>query len=244
MLVPDILGEAPSPVTKDSVRLRARYGLLGICNARQGSVGHRCWSPTHATVMPRTAHTPSADDVLDGLRTPDGRYLVVRGRLWRASNPALDDAVRDRWVKTLMEARRAIGSAMRQGDAMAQRRARQRMHRAKVALGERGAVWWDDGAPDENRRLADNTRYAEWFARARRGRQAIEALLDQRQPSASICPSEVARVVSPRGWRAHLEEVRDLGRHLAQRGEVVITQRGRRCDPYLRVRGPVRYRRP
>lgn len=194
--------------------------------------------------MPRTAHTPSADDVLDGLRTPDGRYIVVRGRLWRASNPALDDAVRDRWVKTLMEARRAIASAMRQGDAIAQRRARQRVHRAKVALGERGAVWWDDGAPDENRRLADNTRYGEWFARARRWRQAIEALLDQRQPSASICPSEVARVVSPRGWRAHLEEVRDLGRHLARRGDVVITQRGRRCDPDLQVRGPVRYRRP
>lgn len=194
--------------------------------------------------MPHTAHTQSADDVLDGLRTPDGRYIVVRGRLWRGSNPALDDAARDRWVKTLMDARRAVGSAKRQRDAMAERRARQRVHRAKVALGERGAVWWDDGAPDENRRLVDNTRYAGWFARARRWRQAIEALLDQRQPSTSICPSEVARAVSPRGWRAHLEEVRELGRHLARRRELVITQRGRTCGPDLRVRGPVRYRRP
>lgn len=126
---------------------------------------------------------------------------------------------------------------------MAERRARQQVHRAKVALGERGAVWWDDGAPDENRRLVDNTSYAGWFARARRWRQAIEALLDQRQPSASICPSEVARVVSPRGWRTHLEEVRDLGRHLARRGELAITQRGRKRDPDEPVRGPVRYRR-
>lgn len=191
-----------------------------------------------------TAHTQSVDRVLDGLRTPDGRYIVVRGRLWRASNPALGDAERARCVKTLMNARRAIGTATRQGDAMAERRARQRVHRAKVALGERGAVWWDDGAPDENRRLVANTRYAGWFARTRCWRQAIEALLDQRQPGASICPSEVARAVSPRGWRPHLEEVRDLGRHLARRRDVVITQRGRRCDPDRPVRGPVRYRRP
>ena len=200
--------------------------------------------PAHATAMRHTAHTQSADDVLDGLRTPDGRYIVVRGRLWRASNPALNDAERDRWVKGLMEARRSIGSAKRQGDAMAERRARQRVHRAKVALGERGAMWWDDGAPDENQRLVGNTHYAGWFARARRWRQAIEALLDRRHPSASICPSEVPRAVTPRGWRAHLEEVRDLGRHLARRRKLVIAQRGRTCDPALDVRGPIRYRRP
>ncbi|WP_249741163.1 hypothetical protein [Agrobacterium rubi] len=33
---------------------------------------------------------------------------------------------------------------------------------AKVALGERGPVWWDDGAPDFNRYLAKNTLYLEW----------------------------------------------------------------------------------
>ena len=35
---------------------------------------------------------------------------------------------------------------------------------AKVGLGERGPVWWGDGAPDYNRHLAKNTPYAEWFA--------------------------------------------------------------------------------
>jgi len=34
----------------------------------------------------------------------------------------------------------------------------------KIALGERGAVWWDDGAPDCNRHMAKNTPYADWFA--------------------------------------------------------------------------------
>ena len=37
--------------------------------------------------------------------TPDGRYFVVRGRLWRCSNPALPAATRERLVKELMQAR-------------------------------------------------------------------------------------------------------------------------------------------
>jgi hypothetical protein len=31
------------------------------------------------------------------LKTPDGRYLVVRGRLWRTSNPALPPERRQPW---------------------------------------------------------------------------------------------------------------------------------------------------
>ena len=31
-----------------------------------------------------------------------------------------------------------------------------------VVLGERGPVWWTDGAPDFNRKLARNTPYARW----------------------------------------------------------------------------------
>ena len=42
--------------------------------------------------------------------------------------------------------------------------ARARVDAAKVALGERGPVWWTDGAPDLNRHLAKNTPYADWFA--------------------------------------------------------------------------------
>nr|WP_244496706.1 hypothetical protein [Aureimonas ureilytica] len=42
--------------------------------------------------------------------------------------------------------------------------ARQAVDRAKRALGERGPVWWSDGAPDLNRRLVRNTPYADWYA--------------------------------------------------------------------------------
>lgn len=99
------------------------------------------------------------------LQTPDGRYIVVRGRLWRASDPCLDPDTRARHVAALMDARRAVKAARSSGDRMAEAAARKAVDRAKVALGERGPVWWDDGAPDLNRRMVKNTPYAGWFDR-------------------------------------------------------------------------------
>ncbi len=63
-----------------------------------------------------------------------------------------------------MTARRAKQTAMRLGDATARETARMRVDAAKIALGERGPVWWDDGAPDLNRKMARNTGYAAWAA--------------------------------------------------------------------------------
>ena len=96
--------------------------------------------------------------------TPDGRYFVVRGRLWRCSDPALDEAARAALTRELMAARRAKQTAMRANDDAAREAARQRVDAAKHALGERGAPWWTDGAPDLNRHMARNTPYAAWFA--------------------------------------------------------------------------------
>jgi hypothetical protein len=95
--------------------------------------------------------------------TPDGRYFVVRGRLWRCSNPALHPDERSRLVAELMRARRAVRDALRLSEARALAAARVAVDRAKTALGERGPVWWRDGAPDFNRHLAKNTLYAEWY---------------------------------------------------------------------------------
>ncbi|MGL4092188.1 hypothetical protein [Agrobacterium cavarae] len=94
--------------------------------------------------------------------TPDGRYFVVCGRLWRKSDPALDEETRTRLVKELMAARRAVRQA--KGDRVALAKARARVDEAKIALGERGKVWWDDGEPDLNRHLVKNTAYAAWFS--------------------------------------------------------------------------------
>lgn len=97
-------------------------------------------------------------------RTPDGRYFVVRGRLWRLSNPHLDPEQRQQLVDQLMRARREVGLAVKAGDKDAERRARAAVDAAKHALGERGPVWWTDGAPDYNRKMAANTPYAAWYA--------------------------------------------------------------------------------
>ena len=97
--------------------------------------------------------------------TPDGRYIVVRGRLWRAANPHLGTDERERLVHALMDARREVGAAGRAKDADRLARARDAVHAAKVALGERGPVWWNDGARDYNRHLAKNTPDAAWYAR-------------------------------------------------------------------------------
>lgn len=75
-------------------------------------------------------------------RTPDGRYIVVNGRRWRASDPGLPDERRQELVNELMDARRAVGQAKRADDAAAEKAARARVNDAKVALGERGTPWW------------------------------------------------------------------------------------------------------
>jgi hypothetical protein len=99
--------------------------------------------------------------------TPDRRYMVIRGRLWRLSSPFLDPAEHAKLVRELMSARRAVLEARESRDRMA---ARQRVDTVKRALGERGDVWWDDGSPDYNREPVGDTPYAAWFARRLRDR--------------------------------------------------------------------------
>jgi hypothetical protein len=97
--------------------------------------------------------------------TPDGRYFVVRGRLWRRANPNLPAEKRDQLVRELMAARRAVKSALKSGVAEELALARKAVDTVKVALGERGPVWWTDGAPDLNRHKVSGSPYAEWWAK-------------------------------------------------------------------------------
>ncbi len=97
------------------------------------------------------------------LTTPDGRYLIVRGRLWRRANPALSEEERQVLVRQLMIARRAVAAARRQSDEAALRAARAAVQQAKEGLGEHGPVWWVDGALDYTRFLARNTPCRNWY---------------------------------------------------------------------------------
>ena len=88
-------------------------------------------------------------------RTPDGRYVVVDGRRWRATDPAVPEEVAAELRRRLMAARRDVGAALRAGDRDAERAARARVHAAKTALGERGTPWWEQ---------SDDERRARWEA--------------------------------------------------------------------------------
>ena len=85
----------------------------------------------------------------DRIRRVADTHRVIKGRRWRVSDPALDEPVRQHLVDELMDARRAVKSALADADTAAESSARSRVHDAKVALGERGPKWWEPIAPDE-----------------------------------------------------------------------------------------------
>lgn len=77
------------------------------------------------------------------------------------ANPALSAEVREGLVRQLMDARRGLRGVRMPAERA---EARRQVEAAKRALGERGPVWWNDGSPDYNRRLAKNSPYAAWWA--------------------------------------------------------------------------------
>jgi hypothetical protein len=154
--------------------------------------------------------------VSEAERTDDGRYLVIGGRRWRASDPAIPDSLRQELVDELMAARRLVRTDPEH--------ARPRVHDAKVALGERGRAWWesrDEGASRD--RLA----------------AAIRALLRHRDGS-TICPSDAARVAGGEEWRDLMPVSRDVAFDLADEGVVVVTSKGRVVPDREAARGPLR----
>lgn len=147
-------------------------------------------------------------------RTPDGRYVVVDGRRWRASDPAIPDALRAELVAELMRARRLVRT---HGDE-----ARPFVHDAKVALGERGEEWWEPTDTGRRERLA----------------AAIRALLRHRETS-TICPSDAARAVGGEEWRDLMPTAREVAADLAGGGVVRVLSKGEEVDPAV-ARGPIR----
>ncbi|PWN22179.1 hypothetical protein BCV69DRAFT_297480 [Microstroma glucosiphilum] len=92
--------------------------------------------------------------------TPDGHYFLVRCRLWRCADPSLPAEKRSELQKVLMTARRNLTGRIT--DAKVREEARQEVQRTKVALGERGDVWWDEGEVAD-RKMVWNTGYKDWW---------------------------------------------------------------------------------
>jgi hypothetical protein len=106
--------------------------------------------------------------------TPDGRYFVVRGKLWRMPNPNLSPAKKSVLVSELMKARGAVRSAKLAGNQLEEAAAHRAVDVVKRELGERGPVWWSDGTPDLNRQPVKNTPYARWYSGLRASRRRGE----------------------------------------------------------------------
>ena len=186
--------------------------------------------------------------------TPDGRYIIVRGRLWRACRPDLSAGRRQKLIDALMDGRRLLRGQRAPEERAEARRA---VDEAKQALGERGPVWWTDGAPDYNRRLARNTPYAAWYAsvvspdengsdfrqsvRDKAIEDTVLGLLHQRPDGSTICPSEVARAIHVEAshWRAAMPEITDVAGRLADRGLLRVTRNGEAVNANSRG-GPIR----
>jgi hypothetical protein len=82
--------------------------------------------------------------------TEDGHYLIIDGRRWRATDPAIPEERRVELTRILMawrrEVRRTKGTA---GESAA----RAGVQAAKVALGERGTPpWWEQTADQRRAR--------------------------------------------------------------------------------------------
>jgi hypothetical protein len=154
----------------------------------------------------------------DGRVTADGRYIVIDGRRWRATDPNIPEALRQELVSELMAARREVGH-----DPTT---ARPRVQDAKVALGERGEAWWEATPAGQRTRMA----------------AAMKALLRHRRPDATICPSDAARIVGGAAWRDLMDMTREVAVELAAQGVIAVRQHGADVDPTTAV-GPIRLAR-
>ena len=92
-------------------------------------------------------------------RTEDGHFVVISGRRWRATDPAIPDDVAAALRHALMAARRAVGAALRADQDP--RAARVRVQAAKVALGERGTPWWEQTLEQRRERWEQGLRELE-----------------------------------------------------------------------------------
>lgn len=112
-----------------------------------------------------TPRRTDVDEAVTMTAAESERWLVVDGRRWRRTDPALPPDLVDALTSHLGRARSAVGAAGRRGDADAVAAARRRVGLAKHGLGERGPAWWDEPV-------------ARRIAQARRALADLEADLD------------------------------------------------------------------
>ncbi|MFN7020214.1 MAG: DUF3253 domain-containing protein [Phycisphaerales bacterium] len=82
---------------------------------------------------------------------------------------------------------------------------------------------------------------------ARCGGASIEAEILRRvqdlRPGSTVCPSEIARHISPQDWRGLMPELKNAVRRLAAAGRLRALQGGREVDAAT-AKGPIRLAGP
>jgi hypothetical protein len=111
------------------------------------------------------------------------RYIVIDGRRWRRSNPCIPETLRQELVNELMRARRQLVAPTSKA---VKQQAREAVHDAKVALGERGEPWWTDPTDE-----GDTERIT----------AALRTLLRIRTNS-YVQPTEIAQIVNSTNWQS------------------------------------------
>ena len=82
--------------------------------------------------------------------TDDGHYIVINGRRWRATDPAIPEQRLNELTRILMAWRREVRRTKGTPEEAA---AREGVQLAKTALGERGTPpWWEQTAEQRRAR--------------------------------------------------------------------------------------------
>ena len=94
-----------------------------------------------AVTGPRSKH----GDASRPEQTPDGHYIIVNGRRWRATDPSIPEDALKELNHYLAKGRSGVRGKQGKENEAAVKLARKRTGLAKLGLGERGTPeWWKD----------------------------------------------------------------------------------------------------
>lgn len=87
--------------------------------------------------------------------TDADKWLIVKGRRWRRTDPELEPTVVEELKSHLGKARNAVRTTKKNGTEEDLKQARHRVDIAKHGLGERGDYWWEMTVENRHKRAEE-----------------------------------------------------------------------------------------
>ncbi|WP_210604232.1 biopolymer transporter Tol [Brevibacterium oceani] len=100
----------------------------------------------------------SSDRTTEDSYSEDDKWLVVKGRRWRRTDPELESTVVEELKSHLGKARNAVRTTKKNGTEEELKQARHRVDIAKHGLGERGDYWWEMTLDNRRKRAEEALR--------------------------------------------------------------------------------------